>query len=232
LSDPYQVVIDYLKRELARGRWTPGELMPSESELVQRFGFSRMTVNRAVKELQTAGLVKRVRGAGTYAAQLHRLSSTLTIRDLHDEIAQRGHTHHAEVHLARQELASVEVAAKLGVAVHAPVFHTIIVHYENLTPLQYEDRFVNPKVAPAYLDVDFVRTTPTHYLLEVAPVWEAQYFIEAGVPTAREARLLKIKRNEPCLMVTRRTANNNAPITFVRLVHPGSRYQIEGAFKP
>ena len=87
MSDPYQVVIDYLKRELARGRWTPGELMPSESELVQRFGFSRMTVNRAVKELQTAGLVKRVRGAGTYAAQLHRLSSTLTIRDLHDETA-------------------------------------------------------------------------------------------------------------------------------------------------
>jgi GntR family transcriptional regulator, histidine utilization repressor len=206
--------------------------MPSEAELVRRFGFSRMTINRAVRELQSAGLVERLRGAGTFAAQLHRVSSTLTIHDLHEEIAERGHTHHAEIHVARQEAASGEVATRFGVPKGATVYHTVIVHHENGTPLQYEDRYVNPKAAPGYLSVDFTRTTPTHYLLEVAPVWEAQYSIEAGLPTFREARALKIKRSEPCLKVTRRTANNSAPITFVRLVHPGSRYQIEGQFKP
>ena len=59
-----------------------------------------MTVNRALRELQAEGLVDRVQGVGTFAAQLHRVSSTLTIRDLHDEIEARGHRHHAEVHLA------------------------------------------------------------------------------------------------------------------------------------
>jgi GntR family histidine utilization transcriptional repressor len=116
--------------------------------------------------------------------------------------------------------------------VGAPVYHSVIVHHENEIPLQYEDRYVNPKCAPKYLAVDFTRTTPTHYLLEVAPVWEAQYSIESSLPSAREAQLLKIGRDQPCLTVVRRTANNNAPITFVRLVHPGSRYQIEGRFKP
>jgi len=206
--------------------------MPSEAELVRRFGFSRMTINRAVRELQTAGLVDRIRGAGTFAAQLHRVSSTLTIHDLHEEIAQRGHTHRAVVHLARGEVAVAEIAKRFGVPVGTALYHTIIVHHENSTPLQYEDRFVNAKVAPDYLSVDFTRTTPTHYLLEVAPVWEAQYSIEASLPSAQEARLLHIKRNEACLKVTRRTANNSAPITFVRLVHPGTRYQIEGRFKP
>src|SRR5204862_3853015 len=102
---PYSCVKSFLKGELERGRWRPGELMPSEAELVGQFGVSRMTVNRALRELQTEGLVERVQGLGTFAAQLHKVSSTLTIRDLHEEIVERGHRHEARVHIARQERA-------------------------------------------------------------------------------------------------------------------------------
>ena len=229
---PYARVKQHLKEQLARGRWPPGARMPSEAELVAQFGVSRMTVNRALRELQAEGLVERVQGVGTFAAQLHRVSSTLTIRDLHSEIVARGHRHHAEVHLARQEPAGAALAARLGLAENAPVFHTLIVHHENGVPLQCEDRYVNPACAPGYLGVDFTQTTPTHYLLEVAPLWEAQYSIEASAPTAREAKLLGIARGEPCLIVVRRTVSRGVPITLARLVHPGSRYQIDGQFKP
>ena len=85
---PYARVKKHLKEGLAAGRWTPGELMPSETELVAEFGVSRMTVNRALRELQAEGLVDRSQGVGTFAAQLNRLSSTLTIRDLHEEIGR------------------------------------------------------------------------------------------------------------------------------------------------
>jgi GntR family histidine utilization transcriptional repressor len=229
---PYAQVKQHLKDQLARGRWRPGALMPSEAELVAQFGVSRMTVNRALRELQTEGLIERVQGVGTFAAQLQRVSSTLTIRDLHGEIAARGNTHHAEVHLARQEPAGAALAQRIGVAEGAPVFHTLIVHHENGVPLQCEDRYVNPACAPDYLKVDFTQTTPTHYLLEVAPLWEAQYSIEASAPTAREAKLLGIGRADPCLIVVRRTVSRGVPITLARLVHPGSRYQIDGQFKP
>jgi GntR family transcriptional regulator, histidine utilization repressor len=114
----------------------------------------------------------------------------------------------------------------------APVFHTLIVHLCNGAPLQCEDRYVNPACAPGYLDVDFTRTTPTHYLLQVAPLWEAQYSIEASRPTADEARLLEIDPQDPCLVVVRRTESRSVPITLARMVHPGSRYLIEGRFKP
>src|SRR5262245_52624235 len=75
---PYARVKHFLKSELARGRWPPGTLMPSEAELVARFRVSRMTVNKALRELQAEGLVERQQGIGTFAAQLHRVSSTLT----------------------------------------------------------------------------------------------------------------------------------------------------------
>jgi GntR family histidine utilization transcriptional repressor len=229
---PYARVKHYLKRELAQGRWAPGALMPSEAELVAKFGVSRMTVNRAIRELQTEGLVERVQGAGTYAAQLHKVASTLTIRDLHEEIESRGHVHQAVVHLAREERANAALAQRLALPTGARVFHTLIVHHENGVPLQCEDRYVNPACAPHYLDVDFTRITPTHYLLEVAPLWEAQYSIEASAPTADEARLLGIADDDACLVIVRRTVSRGVPITIARLVHPGSRYLLQGEFRP
>jgi GntR family histidine utilization transcriptional repressor len=229
---PYARVKQHLKHGLAAGRWPPGALMPSEAELVAEFGVSRMTVNRALRELQAEGLVERSQGVGTFAAPLHRVSSTLTIRDLHEEIAERGHHHHASVHLQRAERATVALAAQLGVQPGERVFHTLIVHHENRVPLQCEDRYVNPACAPGYLDVDFTQTTPTRHLFEATALWRAQYSIEAARATAKEARLLAIAADDPCLVVVRRTFTRSAPITIARLVHPGARYQLEGQFTP
>ena len=229
---PYARVKQFLKGELELGRWAPGVQMPSEADLVARFGVSRMTVTRALRELQNEGLVERVQGVGTFAAQLHRVASTLTIRDLHEEIVSRGHHHTAQVHLARKEKAPPALARQLGLEAGGAVFHTLIVHLENGVPLQCEDRFVNPVWAPDYLSVDFTRVTPTHYLLQVAPLWEAQYSIEASAPSVEEARLLGVAPGEPCLVIVRRTMSRGVPITLARLVHPGQRYSLQGEFKP
>lgn len=229
---PYARVKQHLKHELSRGRWKPGERMPSEAELVAQFRVSRMTVSRALRELQAEGLVQRVQGVGTFAAQPYPVSSTLTIRDLHQEIVGRGHRHDTDVRFVRAEKAGAALAQQLGVDVGARIFHSLIVHRENGVPLQCEDRYVNPAWAPDYLGVDFTQTTPTRYLLQVAPLWQAELWIEAGRPTAQEARLLEIDRLDPCLIVVRRTINRDIPITVARLVHPGSRYRVHAEFRP
>ncbi|MDH5286311.1 MAG: histidine utilization repressor [Betaproteobacteria bacterium] len=229
---PYARIRDDLKRALARGRYPPGARMPSEAELVRRYGVSRMTVTRALRELSDDGLVQRVQGAGTFAAQPHRVASQLWIRDIHEEILARGNAHEARVRVKRAERAAPAVAERLGLAPGGRVFHTLIVHCENGVPLQCEDRYVNPAAAPGYLDADFAQVTPTRYLLDVAPLWEAQYSIAAARPTRAEAALLGIDPQEPCLVVVRRTETQHLPITVARLVHPGSRYLLEGSFKP
>jgi len=229
---PYARVKQYLKSRLTAGDWTPGALMPSEAELVAQFGVSRMTVNRALRELQAEGLVDRIKGAGTFAAPLHRVSSTLTLRDLHDEIIERGHRHDSQVLVQRAERCGDALASQLDLAGGDEVFHTVIVHRENGVPVQCEDRYVSPLCAPAYLAQDFTRITPTHYLFSVTALWRAQYSIEAALATADEARWLEMPAAEPCLVMVRRTFTRKRPITLARLVHPGSRYGLEGQFAP
>ena len=65
---PYARVKQHLKERLTAGEWPPGAQLPSEAELVAQFGISRMTANRALRELQADGLVERVQGVGTFAA--------------------------------------------------------------------------------------------------------------------------------------------------------------------
>ena len=86
LSPKYQQVYTALRREIQSGRLKKGDRLPSEAELVRTFGASRITVGRAVRDLQAAGLVERRAGSGTYvqdAADVRRaLSFGLLIPDL------------------------------------------------------------------------------------------------------------------------------------------------------
>ena len=62
----YRKIRERLERDISGGRYAAGDKFPSEAALVQRFGASRITVGRAVRELQERGLLDRVAGSGTY----------------------------------------------------------------------------------------------------------------------------------------------------------------------
>lgn len=227
----YEQVKAFIKQHIGSGQWRPGDPVPSEAALMQQFGISRMTVNRALRELAAEGLVTRVQGSGTRVAQLHRISSKLTIRDIHEEVTERGHVHTARVLLSAREKAGTDLAASLGLRAGAAVFHTVLIHMENGVPIQYEDRYVNPAAAPKYLETDFTQTSPTLHLLRHAPLTEASYSIEACLPTAEEAKELTIKRSEPCLAMMRRTVSGANVASVARLVYPGTRYSFAGQFQ-
>lgn len=227
----YEQVKAFIRGRIGGGQWKPDDPVPSEAALMQQFGISRMTVNRALRELATEGLVTRIQGSGTRVAELHRISSRLSIRDIHEEVAERGHVHSTRVLLAAREKANAAMAQSLGLRTAAAVFHSVLVHLENSVPIQYEDRYVNPAAAPGYLDTDFTQTSPTLHLLRHAPLTEASYAIEACLPTAQEARELGIKRTEPCLAMMRRTVSGAHVASVARLVYPGSRYSFAGQFQ-
>lgn len=77
-DDPkYRMIADSLRASVLAGEYKTGSRLPSETELVRRFGVSRMTIVKAVKELQQMGLVTRRVGSGTYVSALTNQSSRL-----------------------------------------------------------------------------------------------------------------------------------------------------------
>jgi GntR family transcriptional regulator, histidine utilization repressor len=227
----YEQVKAFVKRQIGTGAWRPGDPVPSESALVQQFGISRMTVNRAMKELAMEGVVTRAQGSGTVVAQLHRISTTLALRDIHEEIAERGHHHATRVLTVETTRADAALAQVFKLRSGARLFHSVLLHLQDGVPIQLEDRHVNPAAAPGYIAVNFNATTPTSYLLEHAPLTEARYSIEAVLASAEEARHMGIKRGAPCLVVTRSTVSGPHVASFARLVHPGARYSFNGNFQ-
>ena len=227
----YEQVKAFIKHQISSGAWRPGDAVPSEAALQQQFGVSRMTINRAVKELAVEGVVTRVQGSGTVVAQLHRISSTLAVRDIHDEIQERGHTHSTTVLMLESTRADAALAQTMKLRSGSKVFHSVQVHCEDGVALQFEDRYVNPASAPHYLDVDLTQITATRYLLEHAPLTEASYSIEAALPSVVEAKALGIGANAPCLIMKRRTISGTQVASYARLVYPGLHYSFSGNFQ-
>ncbi len=69
VSSKHSEVFETLLREIQGGRWREGDRLPSESQLVQRFGHSRITVGRALRDLQAAGVISRRAGSGSFVTR-------------------------------------------------------------------------------------------------------------------------------------------------------------------
>jgi GntR family histidine utilization transcriptional repressor len=225
----FQRIKDYLVGEIATGRWKEGDLVPSEQALVRQFGVSRMTVNRAVRELTAEQVLVRRQGSGTYVAPQKYQATLVESRNIADEVRARGHAHASRPRLLDRSPANEALARQFELAAGTPLFHSIIVHEENGQAIQVEDRWVNPACAPAYLEQDFSRTTPNEHLMAAAPLQGATYSIEA-LPAPRDvAEMLGIAAGQPCLVLRRRTTSNGQVASVVTMWHPGHLYKFTGS---
>lgn len=228
----YQQLKDLIIQRISSGDLRPNDRVPSENELVEAESVSRMTVNRAMRELTDEGYVKRIAGRGTFVSDFRSQSHVLEVQNIADEIAGRGRTHTCEVLRNSRQHARGEIARALHVEQGTDVFHLLLVHKENTAPIQVEDRHVVADFAPACGVQDFSLLTPSAYLTAIAPLQEAEQVVRAQVPNAAIRQHLEMATDEPSLVVIRRTWSNGRPVTFARLHHPGSRYELAGHYAP
>lgn len=228
----YAAIKKYLLDAVSAGELKPGDRVPSESELVAKFDVSRMTVNRALRELKAEGVLLRVAGVGSFVAEPRPQGHLIEIRNIAEEIRARGHEYSARVIQNAAEEATAGTAAFLGVSPSTALFHSIIVHHEAGVPIQLEDRYVLAAAAPDYGAVDFTQTTPNEYLMRVAPLERVEHKVHAIMPDTRTRQYLAMSEDEPCLLLTRRTWSQSRIVSYARLSHPGSRFEFSADFTP
>lgn len=228
----YQQVKEYITGQIQSGDWLPESRVPSENKLIKALGASKMTINRALRELTAEGILDRHQGVGTFVAVRKPIATLLEIKPIAEEIDQQGGEHSCHVHMASREKALSDLALAMALPPGAEVFHTLIVHSADGIPIQLEDRYINPSFVPRFLEQDFNTITPSRYLLNEVPVSEVEHVVEAVLPDEKMKKLLHIEAQEPCIVLYRRTWSNNLVVTRCRFIHPGSRYRIGGRFQP
>ena len=226
----FEQIKQFIFQQVESATWPENSKVPSENSLAQQFNCSRMTARRSLTELCDAGVLVRSQGRGTFVATLKSQSSALEIKNISDEIRQRGHQYSVNVLLIESRVADEELAIILGISPHSTVYFSSLIHLENELPVQLEHRYVNPLLVPEYLESDFTQFTPHELLSLAAPLTEAEHIIEATTPDCEVISHLQLADNEPCLEIKRRTFSSKGVVSFARLIHPSSRFRLGGRF--
>lgn len=229
MTPRFQVIKQHILAQIHAGIWQQGTLVPSENQLASQFAVSRMTARRALSELTEAAVLERTQGTGTFVADQLPTGSALEIRNIADEVAERHHTHRAEVLNLESCVLDGNMANALSLPLGHRAFFSRIIHFENDLPIQLEERTVHPDRAPEYLLQDFTAVTPNQYLSAQIPLSEADHWIEAVLPQASQADWLNIEMSQPCLKISRRTFDpQKQVVNFAVFYHPGHRYRLGG----
>ncbi|WP_373567865.1 histidine utilization repressor [Colwellia sp. M166] len=222
----YSVIKQYICEKIESGQWLEHSKVPSENELTEQFSVSRMTARRALQELTEQGLLVRSQGSGTFVATFKSQSSLLEIRNIADEIHERGHQYHAEQLALQAVEVNDEISILLALKPGDKAYFSSVLHFENNVALQLEQRFVNPKLVTQYLSQDFTQITPHEYLSSEAPLTEATHEVEAILASKDVCELLNISNVTPCLQVKRRTWSSQGVVSLAILTSPGNKYRL------
>ena len=103
----YYQLKELIREKIATGEWKPGDLIPSERELCEEHGISRMTVRQAIQELLREGIVTIRRGEGTFVNNVPHTQMLLKLEGFSSEMAKLGYRNHSRV-LDIQKIASYD----------------------------------------------------------------------------------------------------------------------------
>ena len=222
----FTVIKQHICQKIESGEWQQHAKVPSENELAEQFSVSRMTARRPLQELTEQGLLIRSQGSGTFVATFKSQSSLLEIRNIADEIQERGHQHHAKQLTLKAVAVNEEITILLNLKSSETVYYSEVLHFENDQPIQLEQRYVNSVLVKNYLTQDFTKITPHEYLSSEAPLTEATHEIEAVLADKNICQLLNIETSSPCLQVKRRTWSSKGVVSLAILTSPGNKYRL------
>lgn len=220
--------------QIEKGALIPGDLIPSENDFVKALGISRMTVNRALRELSADNTLTRTRGVGTFVSDEKYHGDFMQVHNIADSLTKEGHTHAQKIlkleAINKTDDGEFWQSGQIPEDMGDTAFHSVIVHYDNDVPFQIEERFVNDRAAPEYLDQNFDDITPESYLDSLYPVSYGFHQVDAILPNKEQHDLLEISEADPCLRIERQTYAEEILISAACLLHPGNRIKLEGEF--
>lgn len=228
----YEKVKRHITDAIVAGEYTRGSKLPSESALVETLSVSRMTVNRALRELTRDGVITRLQGVGSFVSQSSPGTSLVELHDIKETVLEQGARYTCSVLQLERNLVTPDVSELLGLEQDVPLLHVVLLHQSDEQPLQLERRYVREDFAPKLLEQNFTNQSLFGYLQSIAPVSELEHMVEATPPDELESKVLAIDKHHPVLRIRRRTWVGSKVVTLGYFSHPGDLYRVTVRLRP
>ncbi len=228
----HQKILGDIENNIVSGEWPPGYRIPFEVELAKHYNVSRMTANKVLTQLATAGLIERRKKSGSFVAQPRNQAAILEVYDIEDEVRSLNKAYHFRIEECRERRAPESDGLRLSVAGKESAIYVVCLHFAGTQPFCLEERLINLKTVPQAEDMDFSTIPPGKWLISQIPWTAAEHRIFATIADERRSDLLKLPPNSACLVVERKTWDVSGPVTAVRFSYPSDKHAIIARFAP
>ncbi len=216
----------YLQQQIEGGALKPGDAIPTERELVSRFGVSRITVRQAVSDLTSEGFLYRQHGRGTYVRSQKIEQELSTLTGFAEEMAARGLTPGARLISAELVESDGKIASALQIQTGDQVFEILRVRLANGEPMALEVTYypvqVGERLLKEELEGGLWALLEDKFGIDID--W-ADETIGCAVPSESTAHHLGIKKGTPVLVVERTTYSpDSRPMEFCWGYYRADRY--------
>ncbi len=224
----YLRVKDWLRAAIEKGEYRPGDRIPSEHELMKRFGVSRSTIRQAVSELVLEGWLYRVQGSGTYVARPKYRQTLSRLTSFTEDMYLLGLTPRSRLLQCVVEPADEAIAAALAIRTGDEVIRVERLRFADEEPMALNTSVLPRKLVPGLERVDLERGSlyeilEGRYGLILA---RAEQTVEPALADPYAAELLGVPVGAPLLLVEGVVyLKNGAPIEWVRILYRGDRYK-------
>jgi GntR family transcriptional regulator len=231
----YVQIAEGLLARIESGDLSPGDRLPSERELSETLGVNRMTLRRALRLLETQGLLARRWGDGTYVAEpkIERQAGRLV--PFTRSMERRGLVPGARVITLEKQVAKADAARELGLPLSAPVYFVRRLRLLNQEPVMVERFTLSAQRFPGFEHHDLSARSAYAVIEEEygVKVVRARLSLEPVVATEYEAELLGVEQGAP-LMLERRLGldEDDMPVEYGRDLYRGDRFRFVTELAP
>jgi len=223
----YYQLKELIRDKIRSGEWAEGMRLPSERELCEQYGVSRMTVRQSITDLVHEGLLYREQGRGTFVRRARINQQLDRLTSFTEDMLNRGQTPNARVLSAGMCEADSMVAERLQLPPGQEVFRLYRLRTSDGEPLALELTHIYFPGCERLLEEDLEHNS-LYVLLETKygiALVEALQEVEAGLAGKEEANLLRISPGSPVLLTRRTTYTDHGhPVEYAVSTYRGDRY--------
>jgi len=223
----YYQIESILREKIVSGKLAEGEQLPTESELSQEYGVSRITVRQALASLVEEGLLEKRQGRGTFVSKRETVKGTMRLTGFIEDLMAMGIATRVKVLDIDTVPASKAEASQLQVGVGTPVRQVKRLRYVKTTPFSYIINYLPLDVGEQLSPSDFASGSLLKRLEERCHIelGEAIQVINASLADGYVASLLATNVGAPLLSIERTVySKTGRPVEYVRTLYRSDLY--------